>query len=254
MATISKTGIQDGLTSKAEHITRIIDALDGTATTQVVATGSFTGSFQGDGSGLTNIPTPNAVVTASNATNDDTIEFLKGGGGTFSITVNNIETAQTASYVLNAVSSSYATTASYVVGGVSEYMTLRLNTNEKLNDTAGSGVIYVGSAGVSTNPTRTGLMIPYDCMIVSASFYVNAPEPANSTSTLNFRLYKNVDTSPEAIAATGPVDLQQNYDGASTAVGAKVDANTWINFRIYQNNDSTCKYFVTCDVLIKKNT
>ena len=32
MATISKTGIQDGLTSKAEHITRIIDALDGTAT------------------------------------------------------------------------------------------------------------------------------------------------------------------------------------------------------------------------------
>ncbi len=47
MATISKTGIQDGLTSKAEHITRIIDALDGTATTEVVATGSFTGSLSG---------------------------------------------------------------------------------------------------------------------------------------------------------------------------------------------------------------
>ena len=55
MATISKTGIQDGLTSKAAHLTRIIDALDGTATTEVVATGSFTGSFIGDGSALTGI-------------------------------------------------------------------------------------------------------------------------------------------------------------------------------------------------------
>jgi hypothetical protein len=55
MATISKTGIQDGSTSKAEHITRIIDALDGTATTEVVATGSFTGSFTGDGSALTGV-------------------------------------------------------------------------------------------------------------------------------------------------------------------------------------------------------
>jgi hypothetical protein len=73
-----------------------------------IFSGSFSGSYIGDGSGLTNIPTPNAVVTASNATNDDTIEFLKGGGGTFSVTVNNIETSQTASYVLNAVSSSYA--------------------------------------------------------------------------------------------------------------------------------------------------
>jgi len=57
MATISKTGIADGLTSKAEHLTRIIDALDGTATTEVVATGSFTGSFVGDGSSLTGVAT-----------------------------------------------------------------------------------------------------------------------------------------------------------------------------------------------------
>ena len=55
MATISKTGIQDGLASKAEHLTRIIDTLDGTATTEVVATGSFTGSFVGDGSALTGV-------------------------------------------------------------------------------------------------------------------------------------------------------------------------------------------------------
>lgn len=61
MATISKTGIQDGLTSKAEHITRIIDALDGTAVTEVVATGSFTGSFTGDGSSLTGVASTSQI-------------------------------------------------------------------------------------------------------------------------------------------------------------------------------------------------
>ena len=67
MATISKTGIQDGLTSKAEHITRIIDALDGTATTEVVATGSFTGSFDGIHTGT--ITSASYAVTASYAEN-----------------------------------------------------------------------------------------------------------------------------------------------------------------------------------------
>ena len=61
MATISKTGIQDGLTSKAEHLTRIIDALDGTAATEVVATGSFTGSFTGDGSSLTGVASTSQI-------------------------------------------------------------------------------------------------------------------------------------------------------------------------------------------------
>jgi hypothetical protein len=49
MATISRTGISDGGTIQPAHITNIIDALDGTsATTTVVATGSFTGSLIGD--------------------------------------------------------------------------------------------------------------------------------------------------------------------------------------------------------------
>ncbi len=61
MATISKTGIQDGLTSKAEHITRVIDSLDGTATTTIVATGSFTGSFTGDGSALTGVASTSQI-------------------------------------------------------------------------------------------------------------------------------------------------------------------------------------------------
>lgn len=47
MATISKSGISNGSTIESEHITRIIDALDGTGSAEIIATGSFSGSFTG---------------------------------------------------------------------------------------------------------------------------------------------------------------------------------------------------------------
>lgn len=55
MALLSKTDIATNNTIQAEHITRIIDALNGTGSADVIATGSFTGSFVGDGSGLTGV-------------------------------------------------------------------------------------------------------------------------------------------------------------------------------------------------------
>jgi hypothetical protein len=63
MAYISKTGITNTSTIDAEHITRIIDALDGTAATEVSASGqfdgshsgSFSGSFIGDGTNITGV-------------------------------------------------------------------------------------------------------------------------------------------------------------------------------------------------------
>ena len=101
MATISKTGIQSGLTSKAEHITRIIDALDGTATTQVVATGSFTGSFDGIYTGTvvsaSYAVTAGTVVSASYAVTASYAENAGGSSGiflqtgSFYATTNNLE-------------------------------------------------------------------------------------------------------------------------------------------------------------------
>ena len=89
MATISKTGIQSGLTSKAEHITRIIDALDGTATTQVVATGSFTGSFDGIYTGT--VVSASYAVTASYAENAGESPGIFLQTGSFYATTNNLE-------------------------------------------------------------------------------------------------------------------------------------------------------------------
>lgn len=50
MAIINKTGITDGGTIQAEHVTRTIDALSGVSTDTIVATGSFSGSLTGTAS------------------------------------------------------------------------------------------------------------------------------------------------------------------------------------------------------------
>ena len=131
MALIDKTSIGTGNTIQAEHITRIIDALNESGSYDIIATGSFTGSFTGHGSGLTGVtvtPTLSATsasyaVTASHA--------LYAVSASYEI---NYETsssyadfAQTASYVVTAQSASYidinnidgeitATTASYILG------------------------------------------------------------------------------------------------------------------------------------------
>lgn len=67
MATISKTGISNGSTIESEHITRIIDALDGTSSAEIVATGSFTGSFTGNTVGTVRASKEHVLVTNSTA-------------------------------------------------------------------------------------------------------------------------------------------------------------------------------------------
>jgi hypothetical protein len=50
MAIINKTGITNGGTIQAEHVTRAIDALSGVGTDTIIATGSFSGSLTGTAS------------------------------------------------------------------------------------------------------------------------------------------------------------------------------------------------------------
>lgn len=55
MALINKIGIIDSGIIQADHVTRIIDALSGIGTDTVITSGSFSGSFVGDGSQLTGV-------------------------------------------------------------------------------------------------------------------------------------------------------------------------------------------------------
>ena len=95
----------------------IVDLGGATITGSVIATGGFTGSLQG---------------TASWATNALTASFLSGS-------IASASYADTASYVLNSVSSSYALTASFALNGGS-----------------GATFPYTGSAIISGSLTVTG--------------------------------------------------------------------------------------------------
>lgn len=116
MAIIDKSGILEGNLIEAQHLLRIYESLDGTGSYSVVATGSFTGSFAGDGSQLTGISSSNSV-TASYA---ETASFLLGSIASASYS----DTAVSASFATSssqAVSASFATTAltaSFVPGAI----------------------------------------------------------------------------------------------------------------------------------------
>jgi hypothetical protein len=76
MAIINKTGITNGGTIQAEHVTRAIDALSGVSTDTVVATGSFTGSFQGILTGTVNGNSSTATAVNTAAGSDNSTHYV----------------------------------------------------------------------------------------------------------------------------------------------------------------------------------
>lgn len=99
MAIINKTGITTGGTIQAEHITRAIDALSGGSTDTIVATGSFTGSFKGDGSQLSGVSagfpfTGSAQVTGSLGITGSFKQITPGVGTVINSDSNGILTLQ----------------------------------------------------------------------------------------------------------------------------------------------------------------
>ena len=74
MAIINKTGISNGGTIQAEHVTRAIDALSGGSTDTIVATGSFSGSLNGIATSAS------FAESASYALNSPTITLTSAGG------------------------------------------------------------------------------------------------------------------------------------------------------------------------------
>ena len=94
MATVlSKSGIVDGATVQPWHVTQSIDALTGTRAYDITISGSLN-------------------LTGS-------VQSLNGYTGSLFGTASWAQNAVTASYVLQAVSSSFATTSSYILNAIS---------------------------------------------------------------------------------------------------------------------------------------
>jgi len=86
MAIINKTGITNGGTIQAEHITRAIDALSGVSTDTIVATGSFSGSLVGIATSAS------FATTASFAANASSFPFTGSARITGSLAVTGSTT------------------------------------------------------------------------------------------------------------------------------------------------------------------
>ena len=215
MAILNKTGITNGSTIQAEHVTRTIDALTGVSTDTIIATGSFTGSFTGPLTG-----------TASFATSAS-----------------------------RAVSSSFATTSSYAlnaVGAGSEYMTLRLSSG-LITGVVTDQPIYIGINGTSSATDRNGIMLPYNCTIVSASIYTNSLILTNSSLT-TVRLYNNViNDELSVIGEFNDLDVNQYLDATSSAISSEGIGGQWINVGVTPVSTATGSFVIASDILIKKS-
>ena len=188
MATISRTGIAGGSTISPTHITNIIDALDGTsATTTVVASGSFSGSLTGHATSATTATTASYVLQAVSAS--------------FATTATSATTATTASYVLQAVSasfavsssiavsSSFATTASYVANASSFPFTgsaIISGSLRVVGTTTLTGSINVNQTDNTVNGTIVG----------NSNLLLNLGDIAKTGGTGMFIIPKQVPTSP----------------------------------------------------------
>lgn len=197
MALLNKTGITNGGTIQAEHVTRTIDALTGVSTDSIIASGSFTGSLNG---------------TASFAS-----------------------FAATASFALNAV------------GSGAEYMTLRLSSGTITGVTSGSA-IYIGTNTTSSQVGRVGVFLPYNCMIVSASVYLNSPVSTNTSLTNGGLYYNSVE-----IAGFEDLDPKNVFiDARYIPIGYDASGDKWINVAYTPNNTATGRFELSADILIKK--
>jgi hypothetical protein len=135
MAIINKTGITNGGTIQAEHVTRTIDALSGVSTDSIVATGSFTGSFKGIATG-TLLGTSNSSLSVDTSAGTD--------NSTHYILLANNTTGQQTPLTDTNLTFNPSTNALTLTGS--------LTTSGSLNMTAGaSSVVNLGTIEAAGN-------------------------------------------------------------------------------------------------------
>jgi len=180
MALLSKSGIGTGNTIQSSHITNIYDALNGSGSYEIVATGSFSGSFAGSITSASFASTASFVTTAQTASYVlSSVSASRSTSSSFATlaatatTASYIITAQTASYVLNSVSASFASTAT-----TASYIVTAQTASYVLNSVSAS---FATSASRSTSASFS----TSSSVSVSSSFAVTASHLLNATADTN---------------------------------------------------------------------
>jgi hypothetical protein len=217
MATISRTGITTGGTISPSHITNIIDALDGTsASTTVIASGSFSGSLTGLATTSTSASYAisssfaTTATTATNATNTLNIAVTDTttGTGPYYITFvdgtssNKVARVDSTTLTYNATTNLITATASYANQALSASYAPGGGTPFPYVGTAQiTGSLFVsGSADITLTGDNLKLTTPKldGSVTAKSTLIVNFADIALSSAAGKFVVPLNAPISPTA--------------------------------------------------------
>jgi hypothetical protein len=242
------------------------------------------GSFAGNGSGLTNV-TATTALTATSASYALTASYaMNGGGGGGSINTGSFATTGSNTFVgtqtvtgsiiatgevigssfqgtaSQAISASYASTASFLLGSVesasyastasyanqaisssyassSEDNLFTIHTNFANINPADATTYYFGAqytVAPGTGATARILYIPYDCILIAYTIGINYNVGSSETSELYCRINNTTD-----------VQLGGNFSGAATIFTQGTTAATNLSAGDYLNIKWVCPTWAT---------
>ena len=259
MAIINKTGITDGGTIQAVHVTRAIDALSGGSTDTIIASGSFSGSLTGTLNGSASFATSASAIAITNTTSGTGpyyVTFVDGATGVRTLRADSATNALAFNATTNTLTttSSYAVTASYALNGgggtQKDTTTLTFFHAEVTNTTSGS-IRFIGgfAADPITNVGRIGLVVPFTGKVTSTwvTSYASTPD----TATIDLDLMKN-STLVDKITTALDLSAFRSSDFNST-VEYPVAEGDLLNIRIIQNTTSTAVWNVNVGIVIKRD-
>jgi hypothetical protein len=257
MAIINKTGITNGGTIQAAHVTRAIDALSGGSTDTIIASGSFSGSLTGTLIGSASFATSASAIAITNTTSGAGpyyVTFVDGVTGVRTLRADNAATALAFNATTNTLTttSSYAVTASYALnggGGGGESLTLTFFHTEITGTNIGN-VTYI--AGFAAPPlgsaNRIGLVVPYDGKVTHT--WASSHASTTGTCLIDLDLMNNgtlVDKIADDLTLSGFTDKAYNND-----VEYSVTAGDLLTVRITESANSAAVWNINAGIVITR--
>jgi hypothetical protein len=156
--------------------------------------------------------------------------------------------------ILNGTAS-FAVTASHALNAPAptEYITIRLS-HEKQTGIVDTTTSYFGPKSMSTKSAvnRTGAILPFNCQIISASFYT-AVDVLGSGNT-SYNIMYDIAGTPSTIATGPTLNLGAELDANTISVASStLSAGDLINIEMIENGtDATVEFTSAVDLFIKK--
>jgi hypothetical protein len=202
MAVINKTGITNGGTIQAEHITRAIDALSGVGTDTIIASGSFSGSLIG------------GPVTVSTVTANGPIVGASLTGASLTIDTGNVygispEAGVTISF--NSSNEDFNTVINHYGGAaVTSFTANGITTNNRIIATSFTGSLQgTASFAVSSSQAVSSSFATSASIATTASFALNA---SSFPFTGSARITGSLSVTG-SLTVTGPISASGGIGG-----------------------------------------